>query len=78
LLFDSDAYYEITIYKKDSTQTIYYEFTIVKHAKTTFTVPLVDEDGEPIYDPVTGKQKTDTYEATVPYKTEIITYTKNI
>ena len=30
MLFDSDAYYEITIYKKNSTQTIYYEFTIVK------------------------------------------------
>lgn len=78
LKFDTDAYYQITIYQKNSTQTIYYDFTIVKHAKTTFTVPLVDENSDPIIDPVTNRQKTDTYEATVPYRTEVITYTMNI
>lgn len=76
--FDSDAYYQMFIYQKGTEEIIYYDFIIVKHAKTTFTVPLVDENGEPIYDPVTGLQKTDTYEATVPFKTEIIEYTKNI
>lgn len=78
LTFDDDAYYEVSIYKKGSTtDIIYYEFTIVKHAKTTFTIPLVDENGEPIFDEK-GKQKSDTYEATTPFKTEIIDYSKNI
>jgi hypothetical protein len=78
LTFSNDAYYQIFIYQKDTAEIIYYDFIVVKYAKTTFTVPLVDEEGEPIYDPVTGLQKTDTYEATIPFKTEIIEYTKNI
>ena len=78
LFFSEDAYYEITIYKKNSSSFIYYEYTIVKHAKTTFSVPQVDADGEPIFDETTGKQKLDTYEASEPYKTEIIDYKKNI
>ena len=77
LFFDEDAYYEITIRKKNSTEITYHEFTIVKHAKTTFTIPLVDENGEPIFDDE-GKQKTTTYEASELYKTEIINYEKNI
>lgn len=77
LSFDEDAYYQITIYQKNSSKTIYFEFTIVKHAKTTFTIPLVDSEGKPIFDE-NGKQKTDTYEAKTPYKTEIINYNKNI
>ncbi len=76
LLFTDDAYYEVTIYKKDSSSYIYYEYTIVKHAKTTFSVPQVDENGQPIFE--NGKQKLDTYEASKPYKTEIINYDKNI
>ena len=78
LFFSEDAYYEITIYKKNSTSTKYYEYTIVKHAKTTFSVPQVDADGEPIFDENTNKQKLDTYEASTPFKTEIISYRKNI
>ncbi len=77
LPFEEDAYYQITVYQKNSSKTIYFEFTIVKHAKTTFTIPLVDSEGKPIFDE-NGKQKTDTYEAKTPYKTEIINYDKNI
>lgn len=77
LLFEEDAYYQITVYQKNSTKTIYFELTIVKHAKTTFSVPLVDSEGKPIFDE-NGKQKIDTYEATTPYKTEVISYDKNI
>lgn len=78
LQFIDDAYYQISIYKKgSSSELIYYEFTIVKHAKSYFTIPVVDEDGEPVFDEQ-QKQKTETYEATVPFKTETIDYAKNI
>lgn len=78
LYFSDDAYYEVNVYKKGNLAVShYYEFTIVKHAKTTFTIPLVDEDGEPIFDE-NGKQKSETYEASTSFKTETKTYSKNI
>ena len=77
LTFEEDAYYEITIYQKGTRAIKYYEFTIVKHAKTTFTIPLVDANGEPIFTEE-GKQASTTYEAETPFKTEIKNYSKNI
>lgn len=93
LYFEEDAYYQISIFKKKPQSAVpdpgdedakeedadcYYDFTIVKHAKTTFSVPQVDADGEPIFDETTNQQKLDTYEASTPFKTEIINYRKNI
>ena len=77
LTFEEDAYYEITIYQKGTKAIKYYEFTIVKHAKTTFTIPLVDANGEPIFTEE-GKQASTTYEAETPFTTEIKDYSKNI
>ena len=37
-----------------------------------------DENGKPIFDETTGKQLSTTYEASVPFRTEIINYEKNI
>ena len=76
LTFDEDAYYKITIYQKGTKNTHSYEFTIVKHAKTTFTIPLVDENGEPVME--NGVQASTTDDASVPYKTETKKYSKNI
>ncbi len=77
LFFDDDAFYEINIYQKNSDIKIYYNFTIVKFAKTTFAVPLVDENGSPILDE-NDVQKRENYEATTPFKTEVINYKLNI
>ena len=78
LLFTDDAIYQITIFKKNSTSTLYYEYTIVKHAKTSFSVPQTDEKGEPIFDETTNRHKLASYEASAPFKTEIISYKMNI
>lgn len=80
LLFEDDAYYEIEVHDKNTDQTCYYQFTIVKLAKTTFTVPKVDANGDPIFDPATGAQKTETFALSnsEKYKTVKKNYIKNI
>lgn len=78
--FLEDAYYQIKIYQKQTpgqvANIIDYEFTVVKHAKTTFTIPFMDEDGEPYVDE-NGK-KAETHTASKPFHTEIINYHKYI
>ncbi len=80
LTFEDDAYYEIEVFDKNSDQTKYYQFTIVKLAKTTFTVPVVDKNGDPVFDPTTGHQKTETFalSSSEKYKTVKKNYIKNI
>lgn len=86
LNFTEDAYYSIYVYRKSTENetdiikrknVIKYSFTVVKHAKTTFTVPILDDEGKEVLDQ-NGSPITETFEASKPYKTEIIDYKKNI
>lgn len=78
-----DAFYEVNIYQFD--ETTYevkarhsYQFTIVKQPKISFTVYNVNEDNDPIIDPVSGKPKTIIHEADTPYVKVPETYKINI
>lgn len=78
-----DAFYEVNIYQFD--ETTYqikarhsYQFTIVKQPKISFTVYNVNEDNDPIIDPVSGKPKTVIHEADTPYVKVPETYKINI
>ena len=78
-----DAFYEIIIYQFDETDYSIkakhsYQFTIVKQPKISFTVYNVNEDNDPIYDPVTNRPKTVIHEADTPYTTVPEKYKLNI
>lgn len=78
-----DAFYEIIIYQFDETDYSIkarhsYQFTIVKQPKISFTVYNVNEDNDPIYDPVTNRPKTIIHEADTPYTTVPEKYKLNI
>lgn len=78
-----DAFYEIVIYQFDETDYSIkakhsYQFTIVKQPKISFTVYNVNEDNDPIYDPVTNRPKTIIHEADTPYTTVPEKYKINI
>lgn len=78
-----DAFYEIIIYQFDETNYSVksqrsYQFTIVKQPKISFTVYNVNEDNDPIIDPITNKAKTIIHEADTPYVKVPETYKINI
>ena len=83
LEFDEDAFYQIYIYKAGSNnQTrIEYEFTVVKYAKTTYTIDNKTFESESVNGDtlrITHTTTGDTYEAIVPYKTIIQKYETRI
>lgn len=80
-----DAFYELIIYKYNddysrSDKFTYYQFTIVKQPKISFTVYEVDEHNDPIPKPGSSpvKYKTIIREADTPYETVEATYKMNI
>jgi len=47
--FDVDGYYQVVVYNVALTRTIEYNFTIVKHAKTTYTIDGVTHEATTPY-----------------------------
>lgn len=83
LNFEEDAFYQIYIYKANSNdQTrIEYEFTVVKQAKTTYTIDNKTFESESTNGDslrITKTSTGDTYEAIVPYRTIIQRYETRI
>lgn len=76
--YSEDAIYQIEIFKKDNPNAYkYYEFTIVKLTKVTFSVPILNEDGEATKD-ANGKTLLRNDSASTAYLTDVHNYEMNI